>query len=137
MVISMLISKILLVLLTAVYPMFMVLLSGAGLLYNYQNYELKVCIIGVLLIVSSVFLTASALLCLPKNTRLNKLSVALSVSGLILCMTTLFELVNYADLNGWNRNFKPISNMYKSRINPVFFQSLLDIIICYVQLRKH
>ena len=127
--------KIILAVLTAVYPLFMVILSGAGLVLNSESYGQKMCITGVLLILSGILLAVSAIMCILK--KYARLSVILSVAGLILCMTALYVLVNHADANGWNSNFRPVSNMYKSRIMPVILQSALTIAVSVIQEYKH
>ncbi|MDD6098343.1 MAG: hypothetical protein PUB66_06410, partial [Oscillospiraceae bacterium] len=46
------IFKIILILLTVVYPLTFVTLSGAGLVFNRESYGESLCITGILLIAS-------------------------------------------------------------------------------------
>ena len=62
----MIVAKALMVILTAVYPLFMVVLSGAGLIYNRESYGSTLAIVGGALIASGEIMSAGAILCLSQ-----------------------------------------------------------------------
>lgn len=106
--------------LTAVYPLFMVTMSGAGLIYNRSSYGERLCTAGVLLIVSGIAVTAGALLSLPEKRITAVLSLILTAGGLVLCLCMLSTLISHADSAGWSDSYtmEPVSGMYRRRIMP-------------------
>ena len=127
--------KVIMLLLTAVYPLVMVSLSGAGLVYNSGSYGAEITRIGVLLIVSSVLMTAGAVLCIFRRSACSILSAVFSLFGCILCMVMLHKLVYHADASGWSNKFDmtPISGMYKRRIIPTLLPAAMCTVIAFVQ----
>ncbi len=127
---AVIILKILLILFTLVYSFFMVIMTGAGLVYNRESYGQSIMHTGVLLIISGILMTSGTVLCFFRKRILNLISVILSCTGFILCMIMLFSLVNHADNNGWSDNFTltPVSDMYRTRIMPVIIPSVLSVI---------
>ena len=128
--------KILTLLLTAVYPVLMTCLSGAGLIYNRSSYGSSLTAVGVFLIISGAAMTAGAILCLPRRSVPNVLSVILSLCGLALCLAMLFRLTSHADRAGWSdiRTMTPVSDMYRSRILPVTAPACLSSVLSLIQL---
>lgn len=126
-------AKVLLIILTVIFSLGMVILSGAGLIYNQESYNDSISHIGPLLIVSGLLLAAGALLvCIGKNI----LSLILSIPGFGLCMFMLRQLMDHADSAGWQNAqnpFDPVSDMYFERIIPVVFPFLLIVIIALIQ----
>lgn len=128
----MIVAKALMVILTAVYPLFMVVLSGAGLIYNRESYGSTLTIVGGALIASGVIMSAGAILCLFGK---NITSALCSGGGLALCMAMLHKLCEHADRAGWSDKFTmaPISDMYKARILPCIVPVALAAVIATVQ----
>ena len=113
--------------LTAVYPLFMVTMSGAGLIYNRSSYGERLCTVGVLLIVSGITMTAGALLSLPEKRITAVLSLILTAGGLVLCLCMLSTLISHADSAGWSDNYtmEPVSGMYRRRIMPAVLPAVM------------
>ena len=113
--------------LTAVYPLFMVTMSGAGLIYNRSSYGEKLCTVGVLLIVSGIAVTAGALLSLPEKRITAVLSLILTAGGLVLCLCMLSMLISHADSAGWSDSYtmEPVSGMYRRRIMPAVLPAVM------------
>lgn len=130
--------KIIILVLTAVYPLAMVCTAGAGLIYNGKSYGTTLVTCGVLFIVSGIFMTAGALMCLPRKKLPNIISAVMSIAGLAVCLTVLFIVCSHADNAGWvnSRTLKPVSDMYKFRILPVIIPSLTAIITAIFQVRS-
>lgn len=136
----MLVLKAVLIILTIIYPLIMVSLTGAGLIYTGSSYVLDreeyghtLTFIGTLLVASGLAVTLGALLsCIKKNIA----AVILSCSGFALCMVMLYKLVNYANQNGWSDKYtmEPISTMYMARIVPVIAPFILATVIAVIQL---
>ncbi|MDE6091962.1 MAG: hypothetical protein K2F73_03365 [Ruminococcus sp.] len=124
------ILKILLIVFTVVWSFFMVVMTGAGLVYNHESYGQTIMQTGVFFIISGILMTSGTVLSLFRKKILNLISVILSCTGFILCMIMLYRLVNHADRNGWTDNFTlmPISDMYRTRIMPVIVPSVLSVI---------
>ena len=106
--------------LTAVYPVFMVMMTGAGLIYNRSTYGERICTTGMLLIVSGAAVTAGVLLSLPKKRSTAVISLILTAAGLTLCLCMLHILTSHADSAGWSDNYtmEPVSALYRRRILP-------------------
>ena len=126
------ILKIILILLTAVYPLTFVTLSGAGLVLNRESYGESLCITGILLIASGGLMTAGAVLCCLRK---NLVSAVCSLSGFGLCMAMFIRLAEHADRCGWTvaRTLQPVSDMYRDRLLPAAFPVALTVIIAAVQ----
>lgn len=60
-------TKIFLIILTIVYPFFMTIMTGKGIIYNYKNYSKEVFYIGIFMIVSGILMTSGTVFCLLKN----------------------------------------------------------------------
>ena len=129
------IVKALMLVLTAVYPLFMVVLSGAGLIYNRESYGGKLFAVGVLLVISGAVMAAGAVLSLFRKDAASVLAVILSVGGLALCYAELHILCGHADSAGWTDAFTltPISSMYKGRIMPCIVPVVLAVFTAATQ----
>ncbi|MDE5582954.1 MAG: hypothetical protein K2J08_04555 [Ruminococcus sp.] len=127
--------KTLLAVLTLIYPLFNVIMTGTGLVYNHENYGRKITLIGIFLIVSGLLMTVGTLLCISGKKFSNMLSAVFSASGFMLCMALLNRLIAHADRNGWTDKFKltPVSDMYRIRIIPVAVPFALTLFISLVQ----
>lgn len=124
--------KLILALLTVVFPGFMVISTGAGLIYNRESYGAELTRIGAAFIVSSVMMLGGTLLvCLKKNIS----AVISSAGGFAICMIMLCKLADHADRSGWSDKYTmaPVSNMYISRIIPVIAPFLLTAAIAMIQ----
>lgn len=132
------IIKIIMIFFTLIYPLFMTCLAGSGLIYNKSGYGDKIANTGFFLIISGLLMTAGAFLCIFTKKTINIISLACSVSGLILCLIMLYLLCIHADNAGWSDNYTmiPVSNMYKSRILPVIFPAVTAIIISLINIRN-
>lgn len=121
--------KIIMMILTVIYSLLMVCFAGAGLIYNGDSYGSSITALGVLLIVSGIFMTAGAVLCLFRKNLPNIISIFFSIGGLALCLVMLFRLTGHADSAGWsdNYNMTPVSDMYMSRILPVIAPAVLAV----------
>ena len=128
--------KTIAVILTAIHPMFMVILSGAGIIYNRESYGSELSAVGTMLIVSGVLMCAGTVLCLPRKNAANILSVLFSCAGLAICLVMLHKLTDHADRAGWSNalTMTPISDMYTSRILPSIAPSAVSVVICVIQL---
>ncbi len=125
-------AKIIMGILTAVYPLFMVGLSGAGLIYNRVSYGSQLATVGGLLIASGIIMTVGAVLC---ALRKNISAMVCSGGGLALCLSMLFKLCTHADSAGWSDKFNmtPISDMYKARILPCIAPVAIAVIVAAIQ----
>lgn len=132
------IIKIIMIIFTLIYPLFMTCLAGSGLIYNKSGYGDKVANIGFFLTISGLMMTVGAFLCIFTQKIINIISFICSISGLIMCLIMLYLLCNHADNAGWSDNYTmlPISNMYKSRILPVIFPAFTAIIISLINIRN-
>ena len=132
----MMLAKAAMLCLTAIYPLFMVVLSGAGLLYNKANYGEDIALTGKLLIVSGAVMAAGAVLCLFRRNICNAVSLFCSGGGLALCMSMMYKLCQHADSAGWSDKYTmtPISDMYRSRIMPSIVPAVIAVIIALLQL---
>lgn len=130
-------AKALMLVLTAVYPLFMAVMTGSGLLYNRTSYGSYVAGLAVLLILSGVAMTVGALLTLPRKSIFSLASMPLTVCGFILCMVVLNRLAEFSDKQGWQGSGRydgiPVSDMYKARLMPVIFPAAISLIIALIQ----
>lgn len=129
-------AKVIMLILTAIYPLFMVTLSGAGIIYNKDSYGEELATVGTLLIVSGFIMAAGAVLCIFRKNLLNIISAVCSAGGLALCLDMMYKLCDHADRAGWTDNFSmtPISDMYKVRITPSIAPVAIALAIAAVQL---
>lgn len=132
------IIKFIMMILTLIYPLFMTCLAGSGLIYNKSGYGKSIANTGIFLIISGLLMTSGAVLCLFRKKLNNIISLACSVSGLILCMLMLYRLCSHADSAGWSDNYTmlPVSDMYKTRILPVIFPAITATAISIVNIKK-
>lgn len=114
----------------------MTALSGAGLVYNRGSYGESLSKTGVFLVISAVLMTSGAFLCLFRKKKVNILSIILSASGLVLCLTMLHRLAAHADSAGWTDKYtlSPVSDMYIRRILPCIVSVTMAVVIAAVQL---
>lgn len=130
-------AKALMLVLTAIYPLFMTVMTGLGLLYNRTSYGSYVTGLAVLLILSGTAITAGALLTLPRKKLFSLISLPVTICSFILFMAVLNRLTELADKRGWQGSGKyigiSVSNMYKSRLMPVIFPAAAAVIIALIQ----
>lgn len=127
-------TKIFLIVSTAVYPFFMVIMTGSGLVCNYESYGEKIMYIGIFLIISGILMTAGTVCCMFRKKIFNIVSLILWFSGITVCMTMLYRLCIHADYNGWCRNLSPVSSMYKIRIFPVTVPFVVSLAVSAVNI---
>ena len=125
-------------LLSAVFCLFMPVMTGAGLIYNRASYGDGLAFTGALFIVSAILMTAGTAICGSRTDLKNVLSVMLSFSGLVLCIVMLHRLCVHADVSGWSDKFtmEQISRMYKRRILPCIIPAVLSMILSFIGLRR-
>ena len=128
--------RIIMLILTAVYPLMMVCLSGAGLIYNGNSYGGDMKKIGMLLITSGIIMISGAILSLFRKNILSVISITCNVGGLALCLTMLHKVMAHADAAGWTDNYtmSPISDMYMVRILPSIIPAAIAVILAAVNL---
>ena len=129
-------AKAIMLVLTAVYPLFMVELSGAGLIYNKDSYGGELAAVGVFLILSGIIMALGAGLALPRRNLPNIAAVICSAGGLTLCLAMMYRLCTHADAAGWvdNRAMTPVSDMYRARILPSIAPAAIAAAVAAVQL---
>lgn len=122
------IIRIIMIISTLIYPLFMTCFAGIGLIYNKSSYGKKIEITGIFLIISGILIISGAFLCLFRKKSVNIISLSCSVIGLILCLSMLYLLCSHADSAGWCDNYtmNPVSGMYRKRILPVIIPSLIS-----------
>ncbi len=130
-------TKLLLIVLTAVYPLFMTMLTGIGILSKSGSYGSTVTICGAALVISGAAMTTAAILCLFRKSRTNLLSMIIVLPAFAVCMTALHKLVSHAESAGWMGHGMyssvPVADMYRQRIFPVMLPFLLTLAIAAVQ----
>lgn len=133
------IIRIIMIILTLVYPFFMTCLAGTGLIYNKSSYGGKMELIGIFMIISGISMTSGAFMCLFQKKSVNIISLTCSVSGLILCLAMLYLLCSHADNAGWVDNYtmNPVSDMYRTRILPVIFPSAVSTGISILHIKQN
>lgn len=133
------IIKIIMIILTLVYPFFMTCFAGMGLIYNKSSYGAKLELIGIFMIISGISMTLGAFLCLSSRKTTNIISLACSVIGLILCLAMLYMLCSHADNAGWVDNYtmNPVSDMYRTRILPVIIPSAISTGISVSHIKQN
>lgn len=130
-------AKILLIVLTAVYPFFMTMMTGIGILSKSGSYGSKITFCGAALVISGASLTAAAILCLFRKSLPNLLSMCIALPSFAVCMAALCKLVSHAESAGWMGHGMysavPVADMYRQRIFPVILPFLLTITIAAIQ----
>ena len=128
--------KAAILLLSAVYCLFMPVMTGLGLLYNRASYGKFLTLTGVYFIVSALLMTAGTVMCGSRKKAKNVLSVIFLVLGFIICMVMLHNLCHYADMRGWSGKFEieRISSMYKRRIIPCVIPVTAAVILSAVRI---
>lgn len=124
--------RIILIVLTLIYPIFMVIMSGAGLVYNSSSYGPELTRTGILLIASGIIMAAGSFLCIFRK---NIVSVICSCCGFALCMAMLYKLTEHADSAGWTNKFtmEAISSMYIHRIVPTAAPFIIAVTLALIQ----
>lgn len=124
--------KIILIILTVIYPVFMVIFTGSGLIYNSESYGAELTQTGVFFIISGILMTVGTVLCCLKK---NIVSIICSCTGFALCMAMLYKLVDHADRSGWSNKLtmEPISDMYFARIIPVIAPFIIAVTVAIIQ----
>lgn len=95
-------AKAVTIILTAIYPVFMTMMTGAGILYNRSSYGSSFARYGTLLIISGCLMTAGTVLCIFRKNLPSLLAPFFSASGLIMCLSVLSRLVKHANAHGWH-----------------------------------
>lgn len=133
----MMILKIIMALLTAVYSLTMVCLAGAGLIYNGDSYGAEISAMGTIFVISGILMTAGAVLCIFRRLVPNYISLIFSFGGLTICLITLYRLCIHADNAGWHDNvtLAPASDMYTTRLLPTIIPAALAVIIDVIQIK--
>ena len=114
----------------------MVIMTGAGLVYNRRSYGTGIMYTGIFFIISGVLMTSGSICCIFRKKISDIISVILWCAGISVCMVMLYRLCVHADYNGWNRNLSPVSDMYKSRIFPVIIPFVTDLILSVTHFRN-
>ena len=134
---AMIAAKAVMLALTAVYPLFMTLMTAAGILVHSSSYGYDVTGMAVLLFVSGVSMTAGAILALPRKKLTSLVSLILTLCGLVLCLVMLGRLSACADNYGWTAsgvyNGTAVSDLYKARLLPVIFPASIAAAIAVIQ----
>jgi len=128
---------VLLLLTTAVYALFMPMMSAAGWQYNVDqgNYPQLFAAFSNWMRIGSVLLTAAAVFCLigikPKFWRCNALALGCGCAGISSCMTVLYHFTVYADQNfsGIDDTMQPVSALYRDRLLPALLPFVLVCVI--------
>lgn len=130
-------AKLLLIVLTAVYPLFMTMMTGIGILSKSSSYGRSISLCGAVLVLSGAALTAAAILCIFRKSLPNLLAMCIAVPSFAVCMAAIFRLVSHAENAGWMGrgmySAVPVADMYRQRIFPVILPFLLTLIIAAVQ----
>ena len=112
---------VVMLILTAIYPLFMTSMTAAGIIYHRTGYG-DISVQGVLLLASSLMLTAGAVLSIFRKKLCSILSASFLLTGSILCIASLKKLMEHADRFGWTGHGRyegiPVSDMYLQRIAP-------------------
>lgn len=135
------ILKILLAVLTIIYPLTMNILSGLGMFIryngsdfavNWEKYSSQLSFWGLAMVFGGLFMTVGTILCI---TRKNILSVIFSAAGFTLSGAGLLKIASHADFAGWSDKYSlaPISDMYLSRNLPIIAPFILCTAISLFQ----
>lgn len=112
------ISEIILAVLTLIYSFFIVILSGAGLIFNGSSYGVKLMTCGIIWIISGLLMTSGTILCISGK---NISAMILSSLGFAVCIVILFIVTAHAEKYAWSMpyyNKFPVADMYRKRIIP-------------------
>lgn len=130
-------AKVIAVILTLIYPMFMVMMTGAGIILHRDVHGAAFGRCGVFLIVSGILMTAGTVLCLLRKSLPNLIAPFLSGGGFVLCMYLLGKLVARADANGWHGpgiyEGVTMSYLFRTRLIPCIAPAALTVIIALCQ----
>jgi hypothetical protein len=130
-------AKAVMLVLTAIYPLFMVMMTGAGIYYNRSSYGAAFGRYGIVLIVSGAVMAAGAVLCLFRKNLPNLISPFLSVGGFAACMVILSKLVRRAKADGWHGSgmYENVSASYtfQTRLIPCILPVALAVTIALCQ----
>ncbi len=129
---SIFILKICLIISTAVFPLFMNLMSGIGWISTYTRYSNEIRTMGIIILISSALMTLALIFCLLK---FNLFAIFTECLGFTVTMTVLTKMMNYADNNGWSNQItmQPASDLYRNRILPTIIPFVLLITIALLQ----
>ncbi|MBR6968261.1 MAG: hypothetical protein IKH78_06965 [Ruminococcus sp.] len=129
-------AKAAMLLLSLYFSCAMTVLSGAGLIHNRESYGSALARTGLFMIIAAALMTTGAVLCLFRRDLTGILSIAASVSGLVLCMAMLKKLTGHADAKGWTDKYtlQPVSDMYRSRVLPCIIPVIMAVAIAAIQL---
>lgn len=134
--------KIILMVLTIIYPLTMNLLSGSGMfiewndsdfVFNWHKYSSEISFFGSIMIAGGLIMTSASVLCVLKK---YKLSVILSPIGVTASLIALFFISRHADFAGWSDKYsmQPISSMYLHRNLPVIFPFIICVVLSSFKL---
>ncbi|MCR4863303.1 MAG: hypothetical protein K5884_11990 [Ruminococcus sp.] len=130
-------AKAVMLVLTAVYPLFMTCMTGAGIYYNRSSYGSAFANYGLLLILAGVLMVSGAVLCLFRKSIANLISLFCTSTGLIMCLAILSKLVKRAKSNGWHGSgvYENVSasSLFQSRLLPCIFPAGLAVVIALCQ----
>lgn len=131
--------RIIMIILTLVYPLFMTCLTGIGLIYNKSSYGAETALIGFFLIFSGISMTSGAFLSLAQKKSKNIAALACSICGLAVCLVSLYLLCRHADSAGWCDNYTllPVSDMYRRRILPVIIPSAISTATAIFNIKQN
>ncbi|MDE7363272.1 MAG: hypothetical protein K2N27_00065 [Ruminococcus sp.] len=132
------ILKFIMLIFTAFYPFFMNFFAGAGLIYNKSSYGEDIALIGFFIIFSGLLICSGVIMCLFRKKILNIISLVCTFSGFLICLIMIYLICSHADNAGWSDNYtmNPVSDMYKSRLLPVIFPTILSQITAVVNIKK-
>jgi len=130
-------AKAVMLVLTAVYPLFMACMTGAGIYYNRSSYGTVFANYGLLLILSGLLMTSGAILCLFRKNLTNLVSLFCTSTGLIMCLAILSKLVKRAKSHGWHGSgvYENVSasSLFQSRLLPCILPAGLAVVIALCQ----
>lgn len=130
-------AKAVTLVLTAVYPLFMTCMTGAGIYYNRSSYGAVFANYGILLMLSGVLMTAGAILCIFRKSITNLASLFFTSTGLIMCLAILSKLVKRAKANGWHGSgvYENVSasSLFQTRLLPCMIPAGLAAVIALCQ----
>ncbi len=134
--------RVMLILTTLVYPLFMCQMSAAGWQYNVDagNYPEVFAAYAFWMRAGSVLLTAAAVLCLfgsrPRRWLCNAAALGCGTGGIIACMTVLAKFTAYADQNfsGLDETMQPVSELYRDRLLPTLLPFALLCVLAFWQI---
>lgn len=133
--------RVLLVITTLIYPMFMDVMSAAGWQYNVSegNYPKLFSTFAVWMFLGAGLLTIAAILCFlgikPNRWQCNAAAIGCGCIGITACMIVLYSFCAYADQNfsGIDGTMQPVSELYRDRILPTI---LPFAILCVLSVRQ-